>query len=132
MPYAPETLRGDAVRRDFYAVLGVDRRASGEEIKRAYRRLTLEHHPDRHPGEPDAQERYREINAAYDVLGDPAKRARYDNSLRLQQGLDLSKGFDRGSARDLFSSVFGGRVSEQKTRSQKGTRSEIHLVGVAA
>src|SRR5690606_29459766 len=59
-----------AAVEDYYAVLGIDRHASPDEVKKAYRRLTLEFHPDRHPGEPEAQERFRTINQAYAVLGD--------------------------------------------------------------
>jgi molecular chaperone DnaJ len=104
---------------DYYAVLGVDRRASAEEIKKAYRRLTLELHPDRRPGEADAAERFRKINEAYDTLGDPAKRARYDTTSRLQQ-LDITKGFDGQSARDLLSNVFGDVFRSRRRDRRRG------------
>ncbi|MCL6450369.1 MAG: molecular chaperone DnaJ [Acetobacteraceae bacterium] len=64
--------------RDFYEVLGVSRDASPEEIKKAYRRLARQHHPDANPGDPQAEARFKEINRAYEVLSDPDKRARYD------------------------------------------------------
>lgn len=64
--------------KDYYKILGVDRNASLEEIKRAYRRLALKYHPDRNPGDKEAEEKFKEINEAYQVLSDPEKRARYD------------------------------------------------------
>ena len=64
--------------KDYYKILGVGRKADEEEIKRAYRKLALKFHPDKNPGDKQAEERFKEINEAYDVLGDPAKRAKYD------------------------------------------------------
>lgn len=64
--------------KDYYKVLGVDRKASEDEIKRTYRKLALEYHPDRNPGNPEAEEKFKEINEAYQVLSDPKKRAHYD------------------------------------------------------
>jgi len=64
--------------KDYYKLLGVERNASKEEIKRAYRKLALKTHPDRNPGNKKSEERFKEINEAYQVLGDPDKRARYD------------------------------------------------------
>lgn len=62
----------------YYQVLGVSREASDEDIKKAYRKLVFEHHPDRNPHKTDADERIREINAAYEIIGDPEKRKSYD------------------------------------------------------
>ena len=64
--------------KDYYKVLGVERKAKEDEIKRAYRKLALEHHPDRNPDNKTAEETFKEINEAYQVLSDPEKRARYD------------------------------------------------------
>lgn len=64
--------------RDFYDVLGVDRKASAEEIKKAYRRLARENHPDRNPDDPGAENRFKEIQGAYDTLSDPEQRKQYD------------------------------------------------------
>ena len=64
--------------KDYYKILGVDRKASENEIKRAYRKLALKLHPDKNPGDKVAENRFKEINEAYEVLGDPEKRAKYD------------------------------------------------------
>src|SRR5580692_11489411 len=64
--------------RDYYEVLGVQKDASEDAIKRAYRKLAREHHPDRNPGDKQAEARFKEIQDAYDVLGDKAKREQYD------------------------------------------------------
>src|SRR4051812_50162860 len=65
-------------QRDPYSVLGVDRKASAEEIKKAYRKLARQYHPDRNPDDPKAEERFKEIQSAYDIVGDPDKRKQYD------------------------------------------------------
>jgi curved DNA-binding protein len=64
--------------KDYYKVLGVDRKASDKEIKKAFRRLARQHHPDKNPDNPQAEERFKEINEAHEVLSDPEKRAKYD------------------------------------------------------
>jgi curved DNA-binding protein len=64
--------------KDYYKTLGVDRDAELQEIKRAYRRLAVKYHPDKNPGDPRAEGRFKEINEAYEVLSDPSKRAKYD------------------------------------------------------
>lgn len=64
--------------KDYYKVLGVDRKANDNEIKRAYRKLALQYHPDRNPGDKGAEDKFKEINEAYQVLSDPQKRARYE------------------------------------------------------
>lgn len=64
--------------KDYYKVLGVDRKATEDEIKRSYRKLALEHHPDRNPGNKSSEEKFKEINEAYQVLSDPEKKKRYD------------------------------------------------------
>jgi len=80
--------------RDLYGILGVPRTASADEIKKAYRRLAHKHHPDKNPGNKQAEERFKEITAAHEVLGDPKRRKLYD-----EFGADsLRSGFDPGKA----------------------------------
>src|SRR5438552_15869940 len=70
-----------AHKEDYYQVLGISRDASAPEIRRAYRRLARQHHPDRNP-EPQSPERFRTLTEAYAVLNDPARRARYDHTIQ--------------------------------------------------
>ena len=63
---------------DYYEVLGVTKTASGEEIKKAYRKLAMQYHPDRNPDNKEAEEKFKEVNEAYEVLSDANKKARYD------------------------------------------------------
>lgn len=65
-------------KRDYYEVLGVSKNASDDEIKKAYRKLAIKYHPDKNPGDKEAEEKFKEINEAHDVLSDKQKRARYD------------------------------------------------------
>lgn len=105
---------------DHYAVLGVERHTSADEIKKAYRRLTLQFHPDRHPDDPRAQERYRQINQAYDVLSDARKRAKYDAQSRLSAGLDLAGMGEGQSPKDLISNVFGDVFRTRRKQRRRG------------
>src|SRR5437764_12692181 len=68
-----------ATRPDYYKALGVDKKASAEDIKKAYRKLARQYHPDRNPGDKSAEARFKEISQAHDVLGDPEKRGQYDS-----------------------------------------------------
>ncbi|MBO6079393.1 MAG: DnaJ domain-containing protein, partial [Bacteroidales bacterium] len=65
-------------KRDYYEVLGVTKEASADEIKKAYRKLAMKYHPDRNPGDKEAEEKFKEAAEAYDVLSNPDKKARYD------------------------------------------------------
>lgn len=96
---------------DPYKILGVDRKASQEEIKRAYRKLARKYHPDRNPGDKQAEERFKEIQAAYDLIGDPEKRKQYDRGGVFAGGEPggFAGGFgDFGSLSDILSNLFGG------------------------
>lgn len=91
--------------KDYYDILGVARDASNEEIKKRFRQLARETHPDANPGDAGAEERFREIAEAYEVLSDPQRRARYDRGETLDLG-DLFSNF--GSLNDILNSFFGG------------------------
>jgi len=95
-------------KRDYYEVLGVERNASGEEVKRAYRKLAVKFHPDKNPDDPQAEEKFKELGEAYDVLIDADKRAAYDRfgHAAFAQGGAGGRGFH--DPFDIFREVFGG------------------------
>jgi len=125
--------------KDYYEVLGVKRDADEKEIKRAFRKLALKYHPDKNPDDPKAEDRFKEINEAYEVLGDPAKRTKYDQlgasyqqwqrtggrpggfdwsqwtasapgGVHVEMG-DLGDLFGGGFS-DFFNTIFGGRAAQ--------------------
>src|SRR5437763_9196787 len=97
-----------AEKRDYYEVLGVDRSVSEEEIKRSYRKLAVKFHPDKNPDDPHAEEKFKELGEAYDVLMDPDKRSAYDRfgHAAFAQGTGARGGFH--DPFDIFREVFGG------------------------
>src|SRR5213593_22839 len=101
-----------ADKRDYYEVLGVAKNASADDVKKAYRKLALKYHPDRNPGDKKAEEAFKEVAEAYEVLSDDGKRARYDQfghaavSGASFQGAGPGGGFH--DPRDIFEQFFGG------------------------
>ena len=99
-----------AEKRDYYEVLGVGRNATDEEIKKAYRKKAIQYHPDKNPGNKEAEEKFKEAAEAYDVLSNKEKRAKYDQfghaGLDGQAGPDFSGGF--GNLNDILRDLFGG------------------------
>ena len=109
-------------RRDYYEILGVEKSASTEEIKKSYRRLAMQHHPDRNPGDREAEERFKEAAEAYEVLSDPEKRDIYDryghsglNGAGYRGFTDFEDIF--ASFGDIFGDFFSGRAGRSRSRS---------------
>ncbi len=114
-----------ATRPDYYKTLGVDKKATPEEIKKAYRKLARQHHPDRNPNDKQAEARFKEISQAHDVLGDPEKRKQYDNGTgAFAAGPGGGFGgfgnfdFDGASMGDILSNLFGGSASGRRVRTK--------------
>jgi molecular chaperone DnaJ len=127
-------------QRDLYSVLGVDKKASPDEIKKAYRKLARKYHPDTNPGDKQAEERFKEISAAHDILGDPDKRKQYDRGgLFAGAGRPGGPGgggpnFDAGSFSDILSNLFGGggggaggRTTQRGPRAERGRDLEAEV-----
>src|ERR671918_1219337 len=97
-----------ATKRDYYEVLGVNKDAAEDDIKKAYRKLAMKYHPDRNPDNPKAEEHFKEAKEAYEVLSDPQKRAAYDQFGHA--GVDPQSGAGAGGMGgfgDIFSDIFG-------------------------
>jgi molecular chaperone DnaJ len=110
---------------DYYSVLGVARSASSEEIKRAYRKLARQHHPDANRDDPHAEEKFKEITRAYEVLSDAEKRQRYDVYGDERAGVGAAGFSDFGGISDLFATVFGGMGGATTTRRRPGRGADI-------
>jgi curved DNA-binding protein len=132
--------------KDYYKILGIARTASQDEIRSAYRKLAREYHPDHNPGNKQAEDKFKEINEAYQVLSDPQKRGRYDQlgdsysswqqngtpggfdwsqwyssspgSTRVNYEGNMDDLFGQGSFSDFFRTIFGGMAAQQAARNQ--------------
>ena len=121
-------------KRDYYEVLGLQKGASEEEIKKAYKKLARKYHPDMNPGDKEAEEKFKEVNEANEVLSDPEKKARYDQFGFA--GVDPSYGagaggaygggmdFDFGDLGDIFGSFFGGGFGGSRANPNAPQRGE--------
>lgn len=115
-----------AEKRDYYEVLGVDKSASEDEIKRAYKKMARKYHPDLNPDNKEAEEKFKEVNEAYEVLSDSDKKARYDQfgfagvdpnyGAGAGGGAYGAGGFDFGDLGDIFGSFFGGGFGSVQRR----------------
>jgi molecular chaperone DnaJ len=120
-----------ATKRDYYDVLGVPRSASAEEVKKAFRKLAMQYHPDRNK-DAGAEARFKEIGEAYEVLSDGEKRAAYDRFGHAGlQGFDIGRGFegfDFGGFGDIFDAFFGGSATARGARSaQRGADRRVDI-----
>src|SRR3954452_6130516 len=132
-----------ATRPDYYKALGVDKKASADEIKKAYRKLARRYHPDRNPDDKAAEARFKEVSQAYDVLGDPEKRKQYDSGTGAFATGGPGGGFggfgnfdfDASSMGDILSNLFGGaggaaggtRRARTRPRPEKGADLETQV-----
>ena len=112
-------------KRDYYEVLGVEKSASAQDIKKAYRRIAMKYHPDRNPDDANADEKFKEASEAYEILSDGEKRQAYDQyghaGVDPQMG---AGGFQGGSFSDIFGDVFGdifGGVGGRRQGPQRGS-----------
>src|SRR5260370_28754475 len=134
--------------QDYYQTLGVPETATTDEIKKAFRRLAKQYHPDRNPNKPQAAERFKEINEAHDVLSDPEKRKKYDQLRRYGAYAGAGRPFGEGAAPgpgsegidfdlsdlgsfgglgDLFSSIFGRRGGPETRLDGEANETAISL-----
>lgn len=128
-----------ADKRDFYEVLGVDKSASQDEIKKAYRKLAKKYHPDMNPGDKQAEAKMQEINEAYEILSDESKKARYDQFGHAGVDPNFNAGsggsgfgggyssYDFGDLGDIFSSFFGGGSSRQSSANAPRRGNDINV-----
>jgi molecular chaperone DnaJ len=143
---ATDEIRREWFEKDYYAILGVPKNASQAEIKKAYRKLAQQHHPDANAGNPQAEERFKEISSAYDVLGDEDKRTAYDRAREMGaagfgggypgSGRTGAPGGYPGGVRfetgdvdleDLLGGVFGGGARHRRARRQRGADLETEV-----
>jgi molecular chaperone DnaJ len=122
-------------KQDYYATLGVERAASAEEMKKAYRKLAMQHHPDRNPGDKRSEAKFKELNEAYDVLKDDQKRSAYDRYGHAAfenggPGATGAGGFGfEGGLGDIFEQMFGGgrRAGGERTQTGADIRASVEI-----
>ena len=118
-------------KRDYYELLGVERSASPEDVKKAYRKLAMKYHPDKNPGDQEAENKFKEISEAYEILSSPEKKQRYDqfghagvNGNGAGGGFEGFGGFGGGGFDDIFGDIFemfgGGGGGRRRSGPQKG------------
>jgi molecular chaperone DnaJ len=111
-------------KRDYYKVLDLEKSASEADIKKAYRRLAMKYHPDRNPDDKSAEERFKEVKEAYEVLSDPQKRAAYDQFGHA--GLEGSRGGPHMNPGEAFSDIFGDVFGDIFGGGRRGGRSQVY------
>lgn len=123
-----------ANKRDYYEVLGIDKNAPEAEIKKAYRKLAKQHHPDINQGDKGSEAKFKEVSEAYEVLSDAQKRARYDQYGHASTDPNAAGGFgggfsdfDFGSVGDIFESFFGGSGFGRSTKTKNGPQKGADL-----
>ncbi|SET41683.1 molecular chaperone DnaJ [Natronincola peptidivorans] len=124
-------------KRDYYEVLGLDKNASAEDLKRAYRKLAMKYHPDKNPGDTKAEEKFKELNEAYEVLSSPEKKQRYDQFGHAGVNGAGGGGYENyggfGGFEDIFGDIFdmfgggGGFSSRRRSGPQKGADIKYEL-----
>jgi molecular chaperone DnaJ len=128
------------MKRDYYEVLGVSRSATADELKKAYRKVAMQHHPDRNPGDKAAEEKFKEAAEAYEVLSDPQKKSQYDRFGHAGVGNNRGGGFGGGMnmddifsqfgdvfGDDIFGSFFGGGRSRGRSTGTRGSNLRVKI-----